>query len=43
MIDRDGDRENVHFLNAVDERALLELMGEGPEEVVEKSCNCSLQ
>lgn len=38
VIDRDGDKENVHFLNMVDEADLLSLIEDG--ETVEIVCEC---
>ena len=38
VIDREGDKENVHFLNMVDEADLLSLIEDG--ETVEIVCEC---
>ncbi len=39
VIDREGDKENVHFLNMVDEADLLSLIEDG--EVTEPVCSCT--
>ena len=38
VIDRDGDKENVYFLNKVDEADLMALINDGEVEVITCSC-----
>lgn len=38
VVDRDGDKENVHFLNMVDEADLMALINDGEAEVLTCSC-----
>ena len=40
VIDRNGDKENVHFLNLVDESDLLALMEDGDAEEAPAVCTC---
>jgi len=41
VIDRDGDSENVYFLNLVDEADLLALMEDGETETTPAVCSCT--
>ena len=40
IVDRSGDKENVHFLNLVDESDLLALMEDGEKEAAKAVCTC---
>ena len=40
IVDRSGDKENVHFLNLVDEADLLALMEDDEKEAAKAVCTC---
>ena len=41
VIDRDGDTENVYFLNLVDEADLMALIEEAETEAMPEACSCT--